>query len=336
MKEFIKKLAEREHLTRAEAAEAMRTIMEGKATEAQIAALLVGLKLKGERTDELLWLIDAMREKSVKIRIDDIDAVDLCGTGGDRSGTFNISTTASFVVAGAGTTVAKHGNRSVSSACGSADVLEALGVNIAIPPEAVADCVNAVGIGVLFAPLFHPAMKSASKPRSEIGLATCFNLLGPMTNPAGVRRQLVGAHGSGPAEAIAAVFRELRPEHVFVVCSRDGLDEVSLSAPTSVREIDSSGRLREYEITPAELGLSPAGRETIQGGNAKKNAAIALELLTGNRGPYRDYVTANAAFGLMAAGKAFTPTEGVALASEAIDSGRAFRKLNELVSFTNR
>jgi len=336
MKEFLRTITERRHLTREEAAAAMRTIMEGRATDAQIGAFLVGLKLKGERTEELLGLLDAMREKQVRIVVDDPDAVDLCGTGGDRSGTFNISTAASFVVAGAGATVAKHGNRSVSSACGSADLLEALGVNLTIGPEAVAASVNTLGIGFLFAPLFHPAMKSASKPRSEIGLATCFNLLGPMANPAGVRRQVVGTHGPEAARAIAAVFRQLRPERVFVVTSHDGLDEVSLASPTAVREIDASGGLREYDVNPSLLGLPRAGHGAIQGGTARENAAITTNLLTGKKSAHRDYVTANAAFGLMAAGKAASPAEGVALASEAIDSGRAFRKLTALIALTNR
>jgi anthranilate phosphoribosyltransferase len=271
VKELIRKLGEGEHLTRQEAAQGMRTIMEGKATDAQIGGLLIGLKLNGEQTEELLGLVDAMREKGVRITIDDADAVDLCGTGGDRLGTFNISTAASFVVAGAGVTVAKHGNRSVSSACGSADVLEALGVNLTADPEAVAECINSVGLGFLFAPMFHPAMKSASRPRSELGLATCFNLLGPMTNPAGVRRQVVGAHGAEAARSIAGVFRQLRPERVFVVASLDGLDEVSLSSPTAVWEVEATGGLREYEVTHRDLGLPPAGRESIRGGTDRKS-----------------------------------------------------------------
>src|SRR5258706_5316568 len=206
MREFILKLNECHDLTREEASAAMRTIMDGQASDAQIAGFLMALRLKGEKPDELLGFVEVMRERSIRIALDDGDAIDMCGTGGDGTGTFNISTVASFVVAGAGVTVAKHGNRSISSACGSADVLRALGVNIDLAPERAGDCINSVGIGFLFAPLFHPAMKHAAKARAELGVKTLFNILGPMTNPAGVRRQLVGAFSEGAAQMMAGGF----------------------------------------------------------------------------------------------------------------------------------
>lgn len=336
MKEFIRKVSERTHLSREEASDAMRKIMDGEATEAQIAGLLMALKLKGEHADELLGFVQVMRERSIKISIDDPDAVDLCGTGGDAMGTFNISTVAAFVVAGAGATVAKHGNRSISSACGSADVLSALCVNIEIRPERVQDCINAIGIGFLFAPMFHPAMRHAGKPRSELGVKTCFNLLGPLTNPAGVRRQLVGAFSEDAARSIAEVFSRLNSERVLVVHGRDGLDEVSLGAPTTVFDVPGPPASGQYDLDPGLFGLTPASRSEVAGGTAPVNAEIAVKILDGERSPHRDFVLANASLGLMAAGKVRTVREGVELAAESIDSGRARKKLETLREFTAR
>ncbi len=344
MKGFIQKLSDRQDLTHEEAIKAMRTIMEGQATEAQIAAFLIALKFKGEQPDELRGFVEVMREKSVKVKLEDMDAIDMCGTGGDNSGTFNISTVASFVVAGAGVTVAKHGNRSFSSACGSADVLKALGVNIEQPPEKVEACINKLGIGFIFAPLFHPAMKYAAKPRSELGVKTCFNVLGPMTNPAGVRRQLVGTFDLDVANKMAVVFSQLDAEKVCVVCSQDGLDEISLGAPTAVYEVNSGNAIpfrdnqqysRKYDVEPALFGLPSVKRTSILGGSAETNASIAMNVLQGEKGPHRDVVLANAAFGLLVAGKAQTIQEGVNLASESVDSGRALKKLNELKELSN-
>jgi anthranilate phosphoribosyltransferase len=336
MKEFIKKISEGHHLTREEAQSAMRTIMEGGATEAQIAAFLLGLKVKGEQAEELLGFVEVMREKSVKVNIDDTNAIDMCGTGGDGSGTFNISTVASFVVAGAGVTVAKHGNRSISSSCGSADVLKALGVNIELAPEKAAACINKIGIGFLFAPLFHPAMKYAAKPRSELGVKTCFNMLGPMTNPAGVRRQLVGTFSHDAAKKIADVFSLLDAEKVFVIHSEDGLDEISLEAPTVVHEVTSGFTTTTFHLQPTQFELSSVENSKILGGTAEENAQIAMNVLEGNKGPYRDVVLANAAFGLLVSGKARTIQEGVHLASESIDSGNALNKLTQLKEFSNK
>ncbi len=330
MKAIIEKVSEREDLSRHEASSAMRMIMEGEATDVQIAALLMGLKIKGEQPEELLGFAEVMREKSLKAHIDDPDAVDLCGTGGDGAGTFNISTVASFVVAGAGATVAKHGNRSISSSSGSADVLRALGVNVELTPDKVSRCINTIGIGFLFAPLFHPAMKHAAKTRSEMGVKTCFNLLGPLTNPAGVRRQLAGAFSRRAAAMMAEVFLHLGAVKVYVISSHDGLDEISLNAPTAVCEVDAGEGTKRYDIAPDSFGLHGVGTPALRGGTAEVNAAIARRILSGEKIPHRDSVVANSAIGLMAAGKAASIGEGVALAIESIDSGRAMNKLNAL------
>ena len=336
MKDQIRKIAEGSHLTRDEAAGAMRTIMQGDATGAQIAAFLVALKLKGEQTEELAGFVSVMREMSVKVRLDDPDAVDLCGTGGDGTGTFNISTVASFVVAGAGATVAKHGNRSVSSACGSADLLQELGVNIDIAPERVGSCINTVGIGFLFAPLFHPAMRHAAKTRSELGIKTCFNLLGPLTNPAGVERQLTGAFSPRAAELLASVFSRLDPAAVMVVHSEDGLDEISLSAPTRSYTLARGKAAAADTISHASFGMERSAGRSVSGGDAAQNARIAMRILSGEKGPDRNIVLANAAAALTMAGKAATFTDGVALGAEAIDSGNARRKLERLREYTCR
>ncbi len=336
MKEHIRKVTEGAHLTHDEASCAMRTIMEGDATPAQIAAFLVALKLKGEQAEELAGFVAVMREKSVRVRLDDPDAVDLCGTGGDGTGTFNISTVASFVVAGARVTVAKHGNRSVSSACGSADLLQELGVNIDISPEKVEACINTVGIGFLFAPLFHPAMRHAAKPRSELGIKTCFNLLGPLTNPARVQRQLAGAFSARAAELLASVFAALQPAAVMVVHSEDGLDEISLSAPTRSYTLARGKAAATDTLSHASFGLEPLAAKSLSGGGAKENARIARGILSGEKGPGRDVVLANAAAALLMAGRARTLPEGVALGAESIDSGSALQKLNALREYTNR
>lgn len=336
MKAYIQKITEGQHLTRDEAAAAMRIIMEGGATDAQIAAFLIALRLKDEQPEELLGFVEVMREKSVKVMLDDSHAIDMCGTGGDGSGTFNISTVASFVVAGTGVTVAKHGNRSISSSCGSADVLKALGINIELEPQNVQACINTVGIGFLFAPLFHPAMKYAAKPRSELGVKTCFNMLGPMTNPANVQRQLVGAFNQQVAKKIATVFHQLKAERIFVVCSHDGVDEISLHSPTSVHELNRENIPQEYDLIPESFHLSPIERSALQGGSADVNASIAMAILQGKPGPHRNVVLANAAVGLLAAGKASSIEEGVALAAESIDSKSALRKLQQLREYSIR
>ena len=333
MKQFIQKIAEREDLSREEASSAMRCIMEGQATEAQIAGFLMALRLKGEHPDEIQGFVEVMREKSLKISIEDSDAIDMCGTGGDNIGTFNISTVASFVVAGAGATVAKHGNRSVSSSCGSADVLKALGVNIELPAERVETCINKTGIGFLFAPLFHPAMRYAAKPRAELGVKTCFNMLGPMTNPAGVKRQLVGTFSDNAASTMATVFSRLDSVRVLVIHAHDGLDEVSLEVPTMIYDINNSSFSGKYNIEPKSFGLSQAKKSSILGGTPEANAAIAMDVLRGTKGAHRDVVLANAALGLLAAGRARVLQEGVQVAAESIDSGKALEKLTRLKEY---
>jgi anthranilate phosphoribosyltransferase len=330
MKKHLQKLCSQADLSPDEARDAMRTIMDGRATDAQIGAFLVALKTKGETPAELLAFVEVMRERCVKVKLDDPAAIDLCGTGGDGSGTFNISTAASFVVAGAGVTVAKHGNRSVSSSCGSADVLVAMGVNVELAPEKVEACVNGIGIGFLFAPLFHPSLRHAARARGELGMKTCFNLLGPLTNPAGVRRQLVGAYDRTAAQLMANVFAWLGSECVYVVHSEDGLDEVSLSGPTEILEVRGPDACLAYTIDRAALGLPHVLPDEIRGNTSQENAAIILAILQGEKGPRRDVTVANAAYGILSSGKAASPTDAVAMAQESIDSGRAMDKLNLL------
>jgi len=335
MKAYLQKVSERRDLTKEEASLAMRDIMDGNATEAQIGAFLIALKLKGEHPDEILGFVEVMREKSIKVRVDDPDAIDMCGTGGDNAGTFNISTIATFVVAGAGVTVAKHGNRSVSSSCGSADVLKALGINIDLPAGRVETCINKLGVGFLFAPLFHPAMKHASKPRAELGMKTCFNILGPMTNPADVKRQLVGAFDHRTSSIMAGVFSQLNPRRVCVVHAEDGLDEISLGAPTHVLEVNGRLSQKSYSVEAGTFGLPRAGASDIQGGNPERNASIAIDVLNGVRGPCRDTVIANAAMGLFVGGKVTSFEEGTSAAIESVDSGNALAKLIALKEITN-
>ena len=330
MKKHLHKLCSHADLTPDEARDAMRTIMDGRATDAQIGAFLVAMKTKGETPAELLAFVEVMRERCVKVKLEDPAAIDLCGTGGDGACTFNISTAASFVVAGAGVTVAKHGNRSVSSSCGSADVLVAMGVNIELPAEKVESCVNTIGIGFLFAPLFHPSLRHAARARGELGMKTCFNLLGPLTNPAGVRRQLVGAYDRAAARLMANVFVSLGSECVYVVHSEDGLDEISLAGPTEVLEVRGANACLAYTIDRAALGLPRVSPGEIRGNTPQENAAMIQAVLQGEKGPRRDVTVANAAYGILSSGKATSPSDAVAMAQESIDSGRALDKLNLL------
>ncbi len=324
-------------LSRSEAAGAMGEIMDGAATDAQIGGYLAALRLRGDRPEELLGFLDAFRERARRITLDDPDAVDLCGTGGDGLGTFNVSTVAAFVLAGTGVTVAKHGNRSVSSGSGSADVLRELGVNIDAPPERMEACINATGVGFLFAPIYHPAMKAASRARAELGIRTCFNLLGPLANPAGVRRQVVGAYDASAADTLASILREMRPAAAMVLNAADGLDEVSPQAPTQVRELRQSLEERRYVIDPRTFGLSPAsGLGGVAGGTPARNAAIALDVLSGSPGPARDFVLMNAALGLMVARDGLSHSDAFSQCAESVASGRALRALRDLVEFTNR
>lgn len=316
-------------LDEAEAAAAMGEIMEGAATPAQIAGFVVALRAKGETTDEIAGLVKSMRAYSQKVDVTG-DVLDTCGTGGDRSGTFNVSTAAAIVCAGAGATVAKHGNRAASSRCGSADVLEALGVRIDLPPAGVEACIAAAGIGFCFAPLFHPAMRHAVGPRRELGIATIFNFLGPLTNPAGATRQLLGVSDARMVDLMVMALDRLGSEHVIAFHGHGGLDELALSGPSEVTELEA-GEVRRYTLDPGELGIPAAPLEAVVGGTADENAEMIRAVIAGEPGPRRNIVTLNAGAALVAAGIASDFSDGIERASVAIDSGRAAAALDTLI-----
>src|SRR3990172_8959037 len=307
-------------LSEDEAAAVMRDIMSGEATPAQVGAFLVALRLKGETVDEVVGMARVMREHALKVPVSEEALVDTCGTGGDASGTFNVSTAAAFVVAAAGARVAKHGNRAMTSACGSADVLEALGAKIDLGPEQVARCLREVGFGFMFAQAFHPAMKHVAGPRREIGVRTVFNVLGPLTNPAGAAHQLLGVARAEPAPLLAEALGRLGARHALVVHGHGGLDELSLSGPSAVHEL-RDGALREYAVSAEDVGLSPAPNEAVRGGSAEENAAALRGVMDGKAGPLRDITLLNAAAALVAADLAGDLRDGVALAARAVDSG---------------
>ena len=335
IKDALEKLADRTDLSEKEAEQVMSEIMEGAATSAQIAAYLMGLRQKGETVDELTGSVRAMREKATKLRVGARIVVDTCGTGGDRAHTFNISTTAAFVVAGAGITVAKHGNRSVSSRSGSADVLSALGVKIDLSPDRVADCINDVGIGFLFAPLYHGAMKHCAASRQEMGIRTMLNLLGPLSNPAGATHQVLGVYDAQLTDVLGKVLLQLGSQHCFVVHGMDGLDELTLSDRTKVSE-GKSGVVSNYFIAPEEFGLTRVPRKEFAGGDPKFNADITREILQGRKGPKRDIVCLNAAPAMVAGQKAKTLQDGFRLAERTLDSGAAAERLDRLIAYTCR
>jgi anthranilate phosphoribosyltransferase len=335
IRDAIAKLADRLPLTEKEAEEVMNEIMEGRTTPAQISAYLMGLRLKGETVEEIAGSVRAMREHALRIAVGSPLLVDTCGTGGDGRHTFNISTTAAFVAAGAGLTVAKHGNRSVSSKSGSADVLMELGVNINLSPDRVSECINEVGIGFLFAPLYHGAMRHCAGPRQEIGVRTMLNLLGPLTNPAGATVQVLGVYEPRLTELLGKVLMHLGSQHCFVVHGMDGLDEITLTERTIVSEA-KSGVLSNYVLTPQEFGLRRVSPRELAGGSPQDNAKITRDVLQGRKGPTRDIVCLNAAPALVAARKAKTLQEGFRLAGEVIDSGAAAEKLARLAAFTSQ
>ena len=335
IKDAIIKLADRTDLSEKEAEEVMLEIMDGAATPSQIAAYLMGLGMKGETVEEIAGSARAMRSRATKIRAADPLVVDTCGTGGDRANTFNISTTAAFVVAGGALTVAKHGNRSVSSRSGSADVLAALGVRIDLPTEAVQDCVNELGIGFLFAPLFHGAMKHCAAPRQEMGVRTLLNVLGPLTNPAGATIQVLGVYDEGLTELLAKVLIHLGTKHCFLVHGMDGLDEITLTDRTRVSE-GKSGVVSNYYLDPSDFGLERVRLRDLAGGTAEENAHITREILRGRKGPKRDVVCLNAAPAFVAGRKVKTLQEGFELGGRIIESGAAIEKLERLIEFTNR
>jgi anthranilate phosphoribosyltransferase len=333
----IGKLARREHLTAAEAEAAMGAIMGGEATQAQIGGYLMALRLKGETVEEITGSARAMRAAANKTPVrDSARLVDTCGTGGDGAHTFNISTTVAFVVAGAGVPVAKHGNRSVSSQSGSADVLAALGVNLNLTPEQVGACIDEIGIGFLFAPQFHPAMKHAVQPRRELGVRTLFNVLGPLTNPAEAQRQLIGVYDAALTEPLAHVLSALGTQAAFVVHGAGGLDELSTAGVNQVSEV-RDGTVHSYMIDPHELGFAPCDPSELRGGDPQTNATITRRLLSGEaNGGKRDVVLLNAAAALVAGGAAESLSEGIQLATESLESGAALGKLEALIAYSER
>jgi len=333
IRELIARLVEGQHLTEEETRVAVDEIMTGQATDAQIAGFITALRMKGETVDEITGAARAMRAHATPIKTRHEILVDTCGTGGDRASTFNISTTAAFVVAGAGVPVAKHGNRSVSSKCGSADVLEALGVDLTLSPAEVGAAIDRVGIGFLFAPVLHGAMKHAVGPRREMGIRTIFNLLGPLTNPAGAQVQIMGVYDPALTEVMGGVLRNLGTRCAFVVHGADGLDEFSTLGPNRVTAVDS-GEVRTYELDALDYGFSRATIEELRGGTPAENARITMDILAGARGPRRDVVVLNAGAALAAAGCVGRLEEGFELAKGSIDSGAALEKVHSLRRFT--
>ena len=334
-KELLNKVVIGENLREKEARWAMNEIMQGKVSAAQIASFLTALRIKRETVEEITGCAQAMRENAVKLKKVYPLAVDTCGTGGDCKGTFNISTVTAFVAAGAGLKVAKHGNRGVSSKSGSADVLETLGININLAPLQIEECLEKVGIAFFFAPIFHPAMKFALGPRREIGFRTIFNLLGPLTNPAGVKRQILGVYDPHITELIAGVLKRLGAQNAMVVCGEGGIDEITITGFTKITQI-KNGKITTYCIKPEELGLCRYELKDVKGGDAKVNAEITLNILRGKEGPQRLIVLVNAAAALIVGGMAKDMRDGIEIAAETIDSGTALKKLESLREYTKR
>jgi anthranilate phosphoribosyltransferase len=332
-KEHLATIIRRTDLTQSQMADMMGEIFDGKTTDTQVAAMMAALATKGETFEELAGAARAMRQKAHRIQVAASPVVDTCGTGGDGLKTFNISTTTAFVVAGCDVTVAKHGNRSVSSKCGSADVLEHLGIKLDTDPEVVEEAVQTVGIGFLFAPLYHSAMRFAAKARTEVGLRSIFNMLGPLTNPAGANCQLLGVFAPHLTEMFADALRLLGAQSAFVVHGHDGLDEISVCAPTRVSQLEN-GMIRTYDIYPEQYFGKLADSDAMTGGDPAQNAAITRAILTGESGPQRDVVLINAAAALVACGKADDLKAGIDLAGAAIDGGAAMEKLEALVAYT--
>ncbi len=333
MQTAIKAVTEKKDLTTDEMTAVMRTIMTGEATPAQTGGFLIGLRMKGETVDEIAAAAGVMRELATKVNVNIAPLVDTCGTGGDGSNTFNISTTTAFVAAAAGAYVAKHGNRSVSSKSGSADVLEAAGVNLQLTPEQVAECVEKVGVGFMFAPAHHSAMKHAIGPRKEMGVRTIFNLLGPLTNPAGAPNQVMGVYGEQWLEPLANVLQKLGSRHVMVVHSDDGMDEISISAPTQVAEL-KDGQVSRYRIEPEQFGMARQDIKTLAVTDVAQSLKVMRAVLNGESGSASDIVALNAGAAIYTSGLADDLKSGVARAQEIINSGTATSKLDALVSLT--
>ena len=331
-KALIAKAASGAPLTREEAARGFHTMMSGEATPSQMGGLLMALRVRGETVDEITGAVAAMREKMLRVRAP-ADAIDVVGTGGDASGSFNISTCAALIVAGAGVPVAKHGNRALSSRSGAADVLAALGVNIELTPDGIARCIEQAGVGFMFAPAHHPAMKNVGPTRVELGTRTIFNLLGPLSNPAGVKRQMVGVFSRHWVEPLAQVLKNLGSEAAWVVHGSDGLDEITTAGPTYVAALES-GAVRVFEIEPEEAGFARVKSEALRGGSANENAQALIAVLKGAKGPFHDVALLNAAAGLIVAGRAKDLPQGVALAQKSIDSGEAHGRLQRLIKIS--
>ena len=328
--DIIHKLVDRINLNEAEARHAMEELMTGRATDVQVAGFLTALRMKGESALELAAFARVMRERAEPFWNGNIVPVlDTCGTGGDRSGTFNISTAAAFVVAGAGIRVAKHGNRSASSKCGSADVMEALGIDIQMPADRLRQAVTDVGIGFLFAQRYHSSMKHVMPARTQLAMRTVFNVIGPLSNPARPQFQVVGVASMMLIDLVAHALQELGTEHSFVMCGKDGVDEISISAPTAIREL-KEGEITSYTISPEDFGIFSVSSAKIQGGDAATNAAILESIFRGERGPKRDVVVLNAAAAIVAGGAVETMQDGIRAAENSIDSGAALKKLDSL------
>ena len=332
-KGLIAKAATGASLSRDEAARGFDTMMSGEATPSQMGGLLMALRVRGETVDEITGAVTVMREKMLRVAAP-AGAIDVVGTGGDASGSYNISTCAAFIVAGAGVPVAKHGNRALSSRSGAADVLVALGVNIELPADGVARCIREAGIGFMFAPAHHPAMKNVGPTRVELGTRTIFNLLGPLSNPAGVKRQMVGVFSRQWVEPLAQVLKNLGSEHVWVVHGSDGLDEITTSGPTYVAALEN-GAVRAFEITPEEVGLARVKPEALRGGDAAHNAQALGDVLKGKKGAFRDVALLNAAAGLIVAGRAKDLKTAIGLAEKSVDSGEADNRLQRLIKTSN-
>ena len=333
LKALIGQAATGAALTREQAATAFDAMMSGEATPSQMGGLLMALRVRGETVDEITGAVSAMRAKMLRV-VAPPNAIDVVGTGGDASGSYNISTCAAFIVAGAGVPVAKHGNRALSSRSGAADVLGALGVKIDLAPEQISRCIAEARIGFMFAPAHHPATRHVAPTRVELGTRTIFNLLGPLSNPAGVTRQMVGVFSKQWVEPLAQVLKNLGSERAFVVHGSDGLDEITTTGPTAVASLDN-GEVTTFEIAPEDVGLSRAKPEALRGGDADHNAKALMDVLTGKRGPYRDVALLNAAAALVVAGKAADLKTGVALAQKSIDAGEAEGSLGRLIAVSN-
>ncbi len=336
MKEILHKISEGENLTAEEMYSALKEIVDGGATDAQIGAFIMGTKLKGETVDEIEGASRFFRERATKVEVSNPeDLVDTCGTGGDKVGTFNVSTVTAFVLAGAGVRVAKHGNRSVSSKCGSADFLEQAGAKIDLPADKVARMIEEIGIGFMFAPLFHPAMKRVIGPRREVGIRSIFNLVGPLSNPAGAKRHILGVFSDRIVDKLAHVLARLGVIRAFVVHGKDGIDEVSVSSPTLIGEV-KEGEVKLYEFSPEEVGIERRDLKEVCITSPEESFRMGFGVLEGEEGPHRDIVLLNAAFGILASGKTDDIKEALEIAKESIDSGRAKEKLEKFIELSHK